>query len=125
MMQVKQRDSSQGSEKRRLFDLLPSDIQNAMTEILAEALLRDLTEQPMKGPIFSSAVSDTLSAKRISTPDERLLLRATEVGRLLSVSRSKVYEMMASGELPTMKIGSALRVPRKQLLEWIEKRAER
>lgn len=51
-----------------------------------------------------------------------LLLRAEEVARLLGLGRTKIYEMMASGELPTILIGRARRVPHKKLLEWIERR---
>jgi excisionase family DNA binding protein len=48
-----------------------------------------------------------------------LLLRATEVARLLGLGRSKVYEMMTSGTLPVTRIGTAVRVPRAQLEDWI------
>jgi excisionase family DNA binding protein len=53
---------------------------------------------------------------------EPLLLRASEVARLLGIGRSKVYEMMQTGELPTVRIGSAVRVPRAALYGWIDKR---
>jgi excisionase family DNA binding protein len=55
---------------------------------------------------------------------EPLLMKAEEVARLLSLGRSKVYEMMASGELPSVKIGTARRVPRAALLDWITQRTE-
>lgn len=48
-----------------------------------------------------------------------LLLKAEEVALLLGLGRSKVYEMMASGELPVVRIGAAVRVPRAQLEDWI------
>ena len=49
-----------------------------------------------------------------------LLLKATEVAQMLGLGRSKVYEMMAKGELPIVRIGTAVRVPKKALEEWIE-----
>jgi len=49
-----------------------------------------------------------------------LLLKAPEVAQLLGLGRSKVYEMIASGELPVVRIGSAVRVPREGLVEWIQ-----
>jgi excisionase family DNA binding protein len=52
------------------------------------------------------------------------LLRATEVAEILSLGRSKVYEMLATGELPTVRIGTAVRVPANKLQEWIAKRIE-
>jgi excisionase family DNA binding protein len=51
-----------------------------------------------------------------------LLLHAKEVAKLLGLSRSKVYEMLAARELPMVKIGTAVRVPRAALLAWIERR---
>jgi excisionase family DNA binding protein len=49
-----------------------------------------------------------------------LLLRAEEVGRLLGIGRSKVYELIAAGELPVVRVGGSLRVNRLALERWIE-----
>ena len=51
---------------------------------------------------------------------ERLLLRAEEVQKALGLGRSKVYEMMACGELPTIRIGRSVRVPADGLREWLD-----
>lgn len=53
---------------------------------------------------------------------ERLLLRAEEVQETLGLGRSKVYEMMATGELPTVRIGRSVRVPADALRDWIAAR---
>ncbi len=50
---------------------------------------------------------------------EPLLLRVEEVARALAIGRSKVYELIASGELPSITIGSARRVPAEALQKWI------
>jgi excisionase family DNA binding protein len=55
---------------------------------------------------------------------ERLLLRADEVARRLSLGRATVYLMMASGELPTLRKGRAVRVPLKALTEWVERQTK-
>jgi excisionase family DNA binding protein len=55
--------------------------------------------------------------------DERLLLRAEEVATLLGVGRSKVWEMIWSGELPAIRMGRLVRVPRSRLDEWIASRS--
>ena len=52
---------------------------------------------------------------------EKLLLRAEEVARRLSLRRATVYLMMASGELPTFRKGRAVRVPARALEQWLEK----
>jgi excisionase family DNA binding protein len=51
---------------------------------------------------------------------EHLLLRADEVARRLSLGRATVYLMMASGELPTLRKGRAVRVPARALEQWIK-----
>ena len=52
---------------------------------------------------------------------EKLLLKADEVARRLSLGRATVYLMMASGELPTFRKGRAVRVPARALEIWIER----
>ena len=50
----------------------------------------------------------------------RLLLTCSEAARLLSMGRTKVYAMAASGELPIVRIGRrAVRIPASGLEEWI------
>ena len=62
--------------------------------------------------------------ERVGQP-EPLLLRAAEVASLLNLGRSKVYELMAAGELPVVRIGGVVRVPRSELEMWIRSKAER
>jgi excisionase family DNA binding protein len=51
---------------------------------------------------------------------ERLLLKAHEVARRLGLARSTVYDMMASGEITTVRKGRAVRVPVSAIAKWIE-----
>ena len=56
-----------------------------------------------------------------SARGQLLLLRVSEAARLLSVSRAKAYEMIAAGELPSVRIGGkCIRVPARALEEWVE-----
>ena len=50
---------------------------------------------------------------------EPMLLRAAEVAKLLGLGRSKVFAMLAAGELPVVRIGRSVRVPRAALEHWI------
>jgi excisionase family DNA binding protein len=43
---------------------------------------------------------------------ERLTYTVLEVGRLLGISRGAAYEGVASGEIPSIRIGRRLLVPR-------------
>jgi prophage regulatory protein len=54
----------------------------------------------------------------------RELLRAHEVARLLGIGRSKTYELIARGELPSLRIGRLVRVPRHALEQWIAEHTE-
>ena len=50
---------------------------------------------------------------------EPLLIRVEEAARMLSLSRSTVYEMMDAGELPSVRRGTARRIPVTALREWV------
>lgn len=51
---------------------------------------------------------------------QKELLTAKDVQEVLGLSLSKVYDMMARGELPTLSVGRLVRVPRSALAAWIE-----
>jgi excisionase family DNA binding protein len=55
---------------------------------------------------------------------EAELLRAEEVARVLGVGRSKVFEMFRTGDLPVLRMGRCVRVPRSALAAWIEAQTE-
>ena len=54
--------------------------------------------------------------------DHAVLLRADEVSRLLRIGRTMTFQLIANGDLPVVRIGRAVRVPKKQLETWIENR---
>lgn len=51
---------------------------------------------------------------------DRLLLRPSEVAKLLGVGRSKVYELIATGVIPSLRLGKCVRVQADRLRKWIE-----
>lgn len=48
------------------------------------------------------------------------LLRIDEAAQLLALGRSKTYELVLSGVIPSIRIGRSVRVPRARLFAWIE-----
>lgn len=52
--------------------------------------------------------------------DEKLLYRVGEVAVALSVSRTKVYELVRSGALPSVRIGGARRVRGADLAAYVD-----
>jgi excisionase family DNA binding protein len=54
---------------------------------------------------------------------DKLLLRPVEAAELIGVGRSKLYQLLACGDLPSIRIGSSVRVPLDKLREWIERKS--
>jgi excisionase family DNA binding protein len=61
-----------------------------------------------------------LSLPKPNAP-EPLLLTVVEAGRVLSVGRTTVYELIAQGELRTVHIGRACRVPVASVADYVER----
>jgi excisionase family DNA binding protein len=51
---------------------------------------------------------------------DKLLLTPTEAATALGIGRSKVYELMQTGQLPSVHIGACRRVPRDALTAYLE-----
>ncbi len=50
---------------------------------------------------------------------DKLLLKPEEVAGIIGVGRSRIYELLASHVLPSVKIGNSIRVPTDGLRAWI------
>jgi excisionase family DNA binding protein len=50
---------------------------------------------------------------------EPLVLKVGDVAKLLGLGRSKVFAMLAAGELPVVRMGRSVRVPRAALERWV------
>ena len=80
------------------------------------ATLHELVEALIELTEVDRAPSET------PTSDLPLLLNAVETGRLLSISRAKVLDLAARGEIPSLRIGGSVRIPRDSLGTWIVER---
>ena len=47
--------------------------------------------------------------------DERLTMNVPEAGKVLGISRATAYAMARSGQLPTIRLGKRILVPRQAL----------
>jgi excisionase family DNA binding protein len=54
-----------------------------------------------------------------NTTDEQLLFRPDEAAQRLGIGRTKVYELMARGELRSVKIGAARRISATALADFV------
>jgi len=59
----------------------------------------------------------------VTTGDQPILLRAEQAAKLLNLGRTTVFALMASGELPCVRIGRAVRVPRAAVERWVRERS--
>lgn len=49
----------------------------------------------------------------------QLVIRAEEAARMLGIGRTKVYALIATGEIPTIRLGRSVRIPVEGLRAWI------
>jgi excisionase family DNA binding protein len=57
--------------------------------------------------------------------DDAQLLKVSEAAQLLRISRNLAYELVAKGELPSVRLGRLIRVPRSSLEAWIARQTGR
>jgi excisionase family DNA binding protein len=60
---------------------------------------------------FTSAVGRNTGTLETQM-EKAILLRPGEAAALLSISKSKLYELIQSGEVPHTRVGNMLRIPR-------------
>ncbi|MGI8589089.1 MAG: helix-turn-helix domain-containing protein [Chloroflexia bacterium] len=54
-----------------------------------------------------------------------LLLRPAAAAKMLSISRSKIYSMIAAHEIPHVRIGkSGIRIPAQALARWLDEHTQ-
>jgi excisionase family DNA binding protein len=63
-----------------------------------------------------------MSSTTTASP-ERLLLKPEEAAEVLQLSRAKVYGLVASGILPSIRFGNLIRIPVDELRAWIARTA--
>jgi len=51
-------------------------------------------------------------------------LKVPEVGKVLRIARSRAYELVAEGEIPSVRIGRSVRVSRRELERWLEEQRQ-
>lgn len=51
---------------------------------------------------------------------ERLLIRPAEAAQAFGLGRSKIYELIARGTIPSVRIGRSVRVPIQELKDWLD-----
>lgn len=70
-------------------------------------------------------VTSPVTQQEVAEMDGRMALRPAEVAQTLGIGRSKTYELLASGAIPSVRIGSSIRVPVDALNAWMREQLER
>ncbi len=60
----------------------------------------------------------------MATNDGTLLLTVEQAAKLCQISRGLAYDLISRGELPHIRLGRVLRIPRHGLEEWIARQAK-
>ncbi len=55
---------------------------------------------------------------------DRLAYKVSEAADALGISRAKAYELIAEDKLPSIRVGSSIRVPVDALRAWVEEQNE-
>jgi excisionase family DNA binding protein len=51
----------------------------------------------------------------VKNPGERLVFTVEEAAYLLNISRALAYDLVARGEIPSIRLGRRIAIPRRQL----------
>ena len=86
------------------------------------------TETPISTPATLSGRATTAETEAAQggrptttiVPGERLVLTVAEAGELLGISRAFAYELVARGELPVIRLGRRIVVPKAALLAMVD-----
>jgi excisionase family DNA binding protein len=68
---------------------------------------------------WRTSVSSEVQAQQVVAPQITVLLTPEEAAQALRVGRSKVYELMRSGALRSVKIGGSRRISATALAEYV------
>ena len=78
------------------------------------------TDPPPRDPLDDSGGAARTAGTVLTLPaskGDRLVLSVAEAGELLGLSRAFAYELVARGELPVVRFGRRIVVPKAALLE--------
>jgi excisionase family DNA binding protein len=71
--------------------------------------------------VFIQHYSQGYVMARTATDEESLVYEIPEVARLLGMSRNAAYEAARRGDIPTIRIGKLIRVPKHALNQILER----
>ncbi|MGD0944595.1 MAG: helix-turn-helix domain-containing protein [Acidimicrobiales bacterium] len=78
---------------------------------------------PLRTALSDQLRSDgtPVALQRVSLDSARLLLTPEEVAQVLAIGRSKVYDLLRSEEVSSIRIGGSRRIPVSALHEFVDR----
>jgi excisionase family DNA binding protein len=52
--------------------------------------------------------------------NEQEFISLNELQEILGIGRTKAYDLVTSGDLPAVRIGRIIRIPKQDLTDWLE-----
>lgn len=86
-----------------------------IVELIQKYGVKNITE-PVSTNLESSIISQQPALKTT-----KLTLSVREAAELIGISRGKVYELIKDGEIPAIRIGQKMTIPRQAVLDWVAK----
>jgi excisionase family DNA binding protein len=83
-----------------------------LAKIIARVYIRE--QRALKGDLVLGNAELPLPSS-INLPTEKLTLSVSEVSKLLGMSRNAVYEAIRQGQIPSIRLGKRILVPRLRL----------
>lgn len=71
--------------------------------------------------VSQAQISDLLRQLR-GNQGGKILLKVSEAQELTSLGRTKFYALVAAGEIASVRVGKAIRIPFDALQEWVERK---
>ncbi len=59
----------------------------------------------------------------LETTDERILLTVEETAKMLGIGRTLAWRLVQQGDLPSVRLGRCVRVPRGLLEAWLKRQS--
>jgi excisionase family DNA binding protein len=56
--------------------------------------------------------------------EDKAFLRVSDLAPVLDVTAGRIYQLIADGEIPAVKVGGAIRIPRQAWEQWLAGKSE-
>ncbi len=92
-----------------------------MARMIVKAIMKELsTQERIFNKVDGSLIMLSSKASMSEENEKCLVFSTSEVAKLLGVSKNKVYEATSTGQIPSIKCGRRILIPRVALIKMLE-----